>query len=666
MKNLKPGDVSIYEDGVKQDVKSFRFVGTREVKQEQKATTAATPTATSGVQPLRAVNVICVVFHNLDPVSRRRGIEAVQEFLKTDLPPNTYIGMFTLDDRLNAVYPFTKDRAEAQQALQSVFSGRVLDFGLASEAVLTANPNQYTVTATIDGSGRGATILARLTGGELAKTVVNGAEVSNGTGANVQRGNQVLERRDFSNISGMRATDSIITMIDRLGTLPGRKIVLLATTGLVTTGDPDRFESIVEKANKAGMTIYSLDVTGLDETSSAQASNIALGRVADVSRSQTAVSTDLSAAKEKSRQGDTMMDAVRSSNVQSALRALSEGTGGFLIANTNDFRKPFQKILDDVEWHYEASYKPSSDKYDGRLRNIEVKLDKPDLSVESRTGYFAMPEAKVLKPFEVAALAVLSVNPKPKAFNYETAVYRFRNDGTNSHDALAVEIPGATLAAAPIPARQTHSVHTSLMALVKDSSGQVVDTYSVDAPYEIPDANIKAVLATPQMYTHPLMLPAGRYTVETAVLDREAGRSSTSVTEFVNPESQNKVAISSVLLIQRIESVQTPDPADPLIFQGKRLVPVVGGTLPADAKPYAYFVVYPNHSNTEKPKIQVEFRVDGQLLANQTADLPAPDATGRIPMIIKAATHAGTCELKITAVQGNESATERVTYSIPK
>ena len=53
-----------------------------------------------------------------------------------------------------------------------------------------------------------------------------------------------------------------------------------------------------------------------------------------------------------------MMDAVRSSNVQSALRALSEGTGGFLIANTNEFRKPFQSIVEEVDAHYEASYAP--------------------------------------------------------------------------------------------------------------------------------------------------------------------------------------------------------------------------------------------------------------------------------------------------------------------
>jgi hypothetical protein len=104
--------------------------------------------------------------------------------------------------------------------------------------------------------------------------------------------------------------------------------------------------------------------------------------------------------------------------------------------------------------------------------------------------------------------------------------------------------------------------------------------------------------------------------------------------------------------------------SDPLIFNGQRLVPFIGEKLSADAKPFVYFVVYPDKKLTEKPKIQVEFLVDGNVLANQTADLPAPDATGTIPMVVKASTHAGNCELKITALQGSKSAAGALKYSV--
>jgi hypothetical protein len=81
-------------------------------------------------------------------------------------------------------------------------------------------------------------------------------------------------------------------------------------------------------------------------------------------------------------------------------------------------------------------------------------------------------------------------------------------------------------------------------------------------------------------------------------------------------------------------------------------------------KRYIYFVVYPDKSLAEKPKIRVEFKTGGQVFAQSTADLPAPDATGTIPMFVAAATRPGNCELQITALQGTESATEHVQYAV--
>jgi len=672
VKNLKPGDLEIYEDGVRQDIKSFRFVGSRELQAQKAGATAVTTPAVTGVShPLRAVNVICIVFHNIDPTLRPNAIEAVQEFLKNELQPETYIGMFTLDDELSAIYPFTKNRAELAQTVSSAFALHPMDFAQASEAVLTANPTEVIIDVAVNMAAHSATVNLRVAGGEVSRTVIAGADVNTGAGANILRGAQVTERRDFSHLTGMRETDKLITMINLLGSLPGRKSVLFVSTGMVTTGDPDRFQTILNKANQAGLTFYALDVAGLHENSTSRASDLALGQVASVSRTQGNVDTgmgSLGAAKEKSREGDTLNDAVRSSDTQATLRELSEGTGGFMIANTNEFRKPFQTIFDDVESHYEAAYRPTSDKYDGHLRKIVVKPARADLHVESRTGYFAMPDLKgsaPLQPFETLGLAVLNSKEKPHAFDFRSGVFHFRKDGANSQGALVFEIPGASLAATPRPDRGTHVVHASLVALVKDASGQVVDKFSLDAPYEIPDANLQAVRATPLMYTHPLSLAPGRYTVETALLDREAGHASAGSLPFEMPEAGKTIRLSSAMLLQRVEPLTTaPDTSDPLVFQGKRLVPYVGDALTADAKPFLYFVVYPDPSIAEKPKLQVEFQVDGQVLENQTSALPAPDASGAIPLIIHAATHSGNCELKITAIQGSESASEKVAYTI--
>ena len=672
VKSLKPADVEIYEDGVRQDVKSFRFVGAREA-QQLRPEMAKTAEAAASTRPLRAVNLVCIVFHNLDPLSRGRAIAAVQEFLQNDLEPDTYVGVFNLDDRLRPVYPFTNHRNDVIKAAQSAFNVAPTDFNSASEAVLTANPNKFTITTTVDNATHTASTNAQLTGGEVSRSSVVGADVSTGAGANALRGDQVLARSDFGGIDGMREEDKVITMIKQFGALPGRKTVLLTTTGLLTTGDPDRFQSILTKANQSGITVYALDVSAMTENSTSQAANVALGQVVGVSRSQTEVvratngadntTGALAAMKQKSRQGDNTEMAVRSSDTQAALRALSEGTGGFLIANTTEFRKPFQRIVDDVDAHYEAVYHPTSDRYDGHLRKIEVKLARADYRVESRTGYFAMPDigsASTSLPFETTALAVMNTTPLPHEFDFRTAAFQFQNAG-----ALVFELPGSSLTATARPNRRTHVVHASLLSLVKDSTGQVVDKFSLDTPYEIPDPNLAAIRSTPLMFTHPVTLTPGKYTVETVVLDREGKQASTNSVPFDVAEHTKGVDMSSVMLVQRVEPVSgTPDASDPLIFKGRRLVPYVASAVSADAKPLAYFVVYPDKSNTEKPKIQVEFLVGGKSLANQTADLPAPDASGAIAMVVKAATHTGDCELRITALQGADSSTKSVKYNV--
>jgi hypothetical protein len=175
--------------------------------------------------------------------------------------------------------------------------------------------------------------------------------------------------------------------------------------------------------------------------------------------------------------------------------------------------------------------------------------------------------------------------------------------------------------------------------------------------------------ATSMTFTHPLALPAGHYTVEIAALDRESNRSSTSSIAFDSPERKG-VGLSSILLVGHMEPVTGKVAAtDPLEFQpdpaqGKRVVPELDTVLAANVSPYVFFVVYPDKSIADKPKIQAEFLINGQVAAKQVADLPAPDATGAIPMVINTAAKPGNLELRITALQGNSSSVQSLKYSI--
>ena len=664
VKNLKPGDVQIYEDGVRQQLLSFRMVAGRDQEKHPESHDVE-PAAGSKSLPLRELNTICIVFHNIDPVTRPHAIEVVKEFIKANLPPESYIGIFNLNEKLAVVHEFTKDRDEL---LASSLNGSALDFNKASVALLTASPNIVTVNAQVNAATHTATVTVDTTGGEVNPNVIMGADVNTGAGANRLRGDQVREQADFANITGMHETDRIQTLINQIGALPGRKTILLVSTGLTTTGDPDIFQKLLTAANSHGITFYTLDSTEMSAmVDTANGSKNAVKQVAAVSRQQGLTNGSASVMRQNSHQGDDTISAVRTSDSQSSLRALAEGTGGFMIANTNDFRKPFQQLASDLETHYEAVYHPTAPKFDGHLRKIEVKLAHTDWQVDSRTGYFAMPDLKgasPLTPLESTAMAVMNAEPRPHAFDFHVAAYHFEAGDAKPTATLAFELPSAKLGATAVPENKLHKFEVGLLALVRDSNGEVVDQYGIEKPYYIADANLAAARADQLTYTHPVDLPPGKYTVEAAVVDHEGAQATVADGSFEIPATPKGIGISSLVMAEHLDpAAGQPDAGDPFTFQGKHVTPMVVPAASPSTKRWVYFVVYQDKANPEKPKIHVEFKNGGQVFADQTVALPDADAHGVIAMFIAAATRPGNCELQITAMQGKETASEHIAYT---
>ena len=680
VKNLKPGDVEIYEDGVRQEIRSLRLAGG-----EAPAQHAAEPSggaqpepegeAHPSPMPLHSLNLMCIVFHNLDSGTRKWAVAAAQDFVKTELRPGTWVGVFNLDSRLTPLQAFTMNRNEVLRAAANAFNGTRVDFTRTAEAVLNSTPDVNYIVGFVSPGGKGGGFQDQSTTGSVSMTAITGADVDNGPGANAQRGDLVLQREQFIGIEGARQMDQIKLLIRQLGTFPGHKTVLLLSPGFTTNGEPEEFEAMLHRANLADLSFYAFDANGLNQTSTAQASSMAVQHVVALSQQQRLETPggmgQAGVLAESNRQDDYLHGAVRTSDSQASLRALAEGTGGFLVANTNDLRKPFQQIEADAETHYEADYHPSSDKYDGHFRKIEVKLARTDLrasaKVDSRNGYFAIPDfggAAPLRPFEMAGLMTLNARPLPHAFDFRTAAFQFRPGSASSQAAVVFELPGASLTATPQPTRKSHRLHAALFAVVKDASGNIVDKFAQDFPYEVPDDQLGGIQAAPIDYTHAFNLPAGHYTVESVLFDREANHASTSTVELDSP-AQKGVGLSSLVVVARADPLTADaDANDPFLFQGRDVVPVLDGSLKTSAKPLVYFMVYPDKSSQEAPRVRAEFFVGGEELEVKDADLPAPDSSGAIPVMLSAVARPGKCEIKVTARQGFQSAVRSVSYTV--
>jgi VWFA-related protein len=76
---------------------------------------------------------------------------------------------------------------------------------------------------------------------------------------------------------------------------------------------------------------------------------------------------------------------------QSSLRYIAEETGGFAVVNDNDFVSAFKRIDAETSDYYILGYYSTNPDPAKRVRQIEVKVDRPDITVASRRAYSLKP-----------------------------------------------------------------------------------------------------------------------------------------------------------------------------------------------------------------------------------------------------------------------------------
>jgi VWFA-related protein len=83
---------------------------------------------------------------------------------------------------------------------------------------------------------------------------------------------------------------------------------------------------------------------------------------------------------------------------QSSLRYLAEETGGFPVVNDNDFATALKRIDAETSDYYVLGYYSSNPDPAKRVRTLEVKVDRPGITVASRRAYSLKPTGSPPKP----------------------------------------------------------------------------------------------------------------------------------------------------------------------------------------------------------------------------------------------------------------------------
>ena len=689
--NLKPEEISVYEDGVRQDVRSFRLVSGTEVRvedlreaAESEETAVSTPapqsTARPAVNPLRTVNIVCLILNDLTTETRAFAFESARKFVDNELRPNTFIGVFSLDSSgLRPVYPFSNNRERLLKAVELAAVNQLRSINLSSAAIL---------------NGLSMSMIGSVApGGASAAGTADGSSPQNPLGT---RGDMGLATN-----GALREIDALKALVRQLAQMPLRKTVLLLSTGL--TRPPDQleyWESLIRAATEGGVTFYAVDVHAMDPSYDPTAASTALlktsailsaqqgpatlqvsgstsgpsgshgplsaGQIAQAQQNRGPSGSPTAAMMEMAHEDDYVKFAVSSANTQEAIRELAERTGGFLIANTNNVDHLLAHVMEEVDTHYEISYPPTSHHDDGHFRKIEVRLARAGLRADTRSGYFAVPGSSThpLSPEEMAGLRALDTQPRPHAFNFLSRAYRFRDSNGATQYAIAFEMPISDLTAMPEGDVHKHRFHASLLAVVKNADGEIVDRLSKDVPSEVSDDHLAGVQVEFMTYQHAVNLPPGRYTVETAVVDHEGKRASTGLVQIDNRPDRG-IGLSDLALVRKLENLGTPlDTADPFQYTGKRVLPFVTPNLFAGYRPFVFCKIYPEPGNAAKPAVRVRLLKDGRAIATLRPQIAAPDDSGAIPMVLQLTPNPGNYEVIATVTQGKSSVERSLKYNL--
>ena len=238
------------------------------------------------------------------------------------------------------------------------------------------------------------------------------------------------------------------------------------------------------------------------------------------------------------------------------LAGLAQDTGGLLFENTNNLRQGFDRVESDLHNYYLVGYTPTNETYDGRFRNIEVKVSRPGLTVAARKGYFAVRDSggAPINSWEAPALGALEQKPVPNAFPVRAGAMLFPERDRPGLVPVVVDLKTAPLTFQPAADNKTYTSDFAVLVRFLDPQNQVVRKVSQHYEVKGPIADIERAKQGEVIFYREPELPAGVYTMETVVYDALAGKSTVRLATVEVPKTEaGKLRMSSLILVKRGE-----------------------------------------------------------------------------------------------------------------
>jgi VWFA-related protein len=570
MPDLKASDFTLLEDGKPQTISVFEFqklegdtllpavpaakpvVDTPAKAQPKTAANAPTPTAPQQVIRYQNRRLVAILFDysTMGIPEQSRAQEAAIKFVHEQMKPADIVAiLYAGTGPVKIVQDFTTDRDRLEEVIKS------FQIGAASElAGVAGNAGDNTT-------------------GEDTGTAFNADET---------------EFNIFNTDKQLATLESAAKM---LAPFPEKKALLYFSSGISKSGFDNQasLEKTVNAAKRSNVSFYPIDARGLVASAPAGDASAAAPR-----------GTSALTGTQMQAQRDTFNDS------QETLSTLAYDTGGKLYVDDNDLALGMEKARDDIASYYIIGYYSTNIKMDGKYRRVQIKLNKDiQAKIDYRSGYFGQKEFKKFtssdKEDQLSQALMLGDPLTDLSLTAEIDYFRLAKD--RYFVPFSVKIPGSEIALAKKRGYaqtefdfigQVRDEHTKLIAVVRDG-----------IKIKLSDQTAAQLAASPLAYDTGFTLPPGKYSFKFLTRENETGKMGTYETNFTIPDLQpDRPAIktSSVIWSNQREALSDSlafadnkkklTEADPLVQDGRKLIPSITHVFRKDQNLYVYLEIY--------------------------------------------------------------------------
>jgi VWFA-related protein len=229
-------------------------------------------------------------------------------------------------------------------------------------------------------------------------------------------------------------------------------------------------------------------------------------------------------------------------------RGVAEDTGGIAVVNTNNFSPAFAAIARDNSTYYLLGYYPSTEWRDGKFHTLTVRVNRPDVTVRARRGYYAPepdrpdrpppPVPDGLSPEAIRALR----SPLPtNGLTMTVFAAPFKGTGGQGSVLLGAQLHGPDL-------KLDADDRIELTHLTIDTRRTVTAGPRSTFTLNLRDTTREAVSAAGFRYVERLELPPGRH--EVRLMAHQLGGATGSVVTHVDVPnySRDPLHLSGIVL----------------------------------------------------------------------------------------------------------------------